>query len=227
MNRRTGGAVGVLALVVLALAAARTGAAAPCPPSTVTLGVGVSSISTAAVFDTVGMQGECRWNVPEGVVYLYSAGWLGGPYVDAYDDYDVTGVAIGTPVNLTAELTVDGAVWTAGCGGSGCGGFYSVDFLHGADSLGVLHSDHLFTGRLDHHDVLELPLTITAGQPERLHVRAHGARSPGGAHESEANCVLRFRGLPEGVDVVSCKGFPGMAVPTQPASWGRLKSLYR
>ncbi len=225
MSLRSGFTAIAIASFVLAAGAAR--AAEPCPPSTASLAGVLSSISTAAVFDTSGERGSARWNTVEGVVYLYSSGWLGGPYVDAYDDYDLTGVPAGTPVSLTAELTVDGAVWTDGCGGSGCGGYYSVDFLHAADSLGVLHADHLFTGRLDHHDVLAMPITITAGQPERLHVRAHGGRSPGGAHQSEANCVLRFRGLPAGVDVVSCKGFPGMAVPTVPTSWGRLKSIYR
>lgn len=219
----------VLAALSLLLAGvpAAPAKAADCPPGTVTLGTGISSISTEAVFDTVALQGECRWDMTAGNVYLYSAGWLGGPYVDAFDDFDVLGVPAGTPVNLVAVLTIDGAVWTDGCGGTGCGGYYSVDFLHGADSLGVLHNDHLFSGRIDHHDVLQMPLTFVAGQPERLHIRAHGARTPGGAHESEANCVLTFTGLDAGMGVTSCKGFAGLAVPVRPVSWGRLKTVYR
>jgi hypothetical protein len=40
-------------------------------------------------------------------------------FVDASDAYDVSGVPPGTPVALTATLSVDGAISTTGCGGSG------------------------------------------------------------------------------------------------------------
>ncbi len=213
---------------LLAAGFAPPSAAQSCPASTVTLGVGVSSISSAAVFDTSAVnQGEVRWDMTVGNTYLFSAGSLSGLFGDVYDDFDVTGVPAGTPVNVVAELTVDGAVWTPGCGGSGCGGYYWVRFYHGTDSLVVQHSDHLYSGRLDHHDVVQLAFTIVAGQPERLRIQSHGARTPGGSHLSEANCVLRFRDLPAGVDITSCKGFVGMAVPALPTSWGRLKRIYR
>lgn len=213
-------------LAVLALAGA-VPAAADCPASLVSmLGIPASSTS-AAVFDTVGDVGEASWDMGSGRVFMRSNGWLTGIVVDAFDDFDVTGVAAGTPVDLVAVLTVDGAVWTDGCGGSGCGGLYEVKLFHGDDSLVVLHADQLFTGRIDHHDVLQLPLTITAGQPERLEIRAHGRRSPGGAHLSEATSVLTFTGLPAGVGITSCKGFAGAVVPARPSTWGRVKSLYR
>lgn len=217
------------ALVALALAAPLAPAAsfaAPCPESSVTLGGGTVS-STAAVFDASDWTGTGDWDMVAGRVHMYSTGSLSGVTVDAFDDFDVTGVPAGTPVSVRAELTIDGAVWTDGCGGSGCGGLYDVKFFHGTDSLEVLHSDHLFSGRLDHHDVIQLPITITAGQPERLEVRALGRRTPGGSHYSEATCVLAFTGLDAGVGVTSCKGFAGTVVPVRPASWGRLKTIYR
>jgi hypothetical protein len=158
---------------------------------------------------------------------MYSTGTLAGVTTVAFDAFDVAGVPAGTVVNAVATLTVDGAVWTDGCGGSGCGGFYWVWFRHGNDSLQVLQSDHLFSGRVDHHDVIQLPVTFTAGQPELLSIRAHGQRSPGGAHHSEATCVLTFSGLPAGAGVVSCKGYSGAIVPARPNSWGRLKTMYR
>lgn len=210
----------------LALAAGAS-LAAPCPASLVTMGGTLSSISTATVFDTTTGLGEARWDMGAGSVYMRSYGSLSGVVVDAFDDYDVTGVAPGTPVTVFARLTVDGAIWTAGCGGSGCSGMYQVTFFHGTDSLVVLHSDHMFTGRTDHHDEVLLPLTITAGQPERLEIRAFGRRNPGGAHQSEATCRLTFTGLDEGVGVASCKGFAGTVVPARVSTWGSLKATYR
>lgn len=200
--------------------------AAPCPDSYVSIGI-PSSITAAAVFDTSGWTGEARWNIPAGNVYMYSTGSLAGTTVDVFDDFDVTGVAPGTVVNVLATLTVDGAVWTDGCGGSGCAGWYSVWFRHGSDSLEVLHADGMFSGRIDHHDVVQLRVPITAGTPERLEIRARGARSPGGSHQSEANAVLSFTGLDEGVGVTSCKGFAGTVVPVRTNSWGRIKTMYR
>lgn len=215
-----------LAAASLALA---TGAplAAPCPESVVMMGLTVTSTSAEAVFDSTTGVGEARWNMGAGSVYMRSYGSLAGVTVDAFDDFDITGVPPGTPVNVLARLVVDGAIWTDGCGGSGCSGMYRVTFFHGADSIEVLHSDHMFTGRTDHHDEVLLPVTITAGQPERLEIRAYGRRNPGGAHQSEAACLLSFTGLDEGVGVTSCKGFAGTVVPARASTWGRLKAIYR
>lgn len=214
------------AIAALALAA---GAALgdPCPPSGVRLYTGPVTWNTQAVFDTSDFSGSGGWDMPAGYVHMYSTGTLAGVVVDMYDDFDVTGVAPGTPVTVQARLSVDGAVWTTGCGGSGCGGMYEVAFWHGTDSLRVLHSDHLFSGRTDHHDELVLPVTITAGTPERLRVYAHGQRTPGGAHQSEAHCRLTFVVQDAAIGVVSCKTYSLAPVPTRPTSWGRLKSLYR
>jgi hypothetical protein len=213
--------------IAAAVHAVPAGAVVPCPASTIASGPALYLSSSAPVADAAGSAGSGRWDMPAGLVHMYSTGTLTGIAVDVVDDFDVTGVPSGTPVPLVAELTVDGAVWTDGCGGSGCGGSYSVKLYHGADSLEVLHSDHLFTGRLDHHDVIALPLTIVAGQPERLRIRAYGRRSPGGAHESEANSVLRFTGAPAGVLATSCKGYNPAATPALRRTWGAVKQIYR
>lgn len=215
----------LLATAALAPAAAR--AAAPCPPSTFSVYGTATSLSSDAVFDTSTFAGSGGWDMPAGRVRMYSTGTLGGVTTTVFDDFDVTGVPPGTVVDVLATLTVDGAVWTNGCGGSGCAGWYEVRFRHGSDSLSVLHAVSLFSGRSDFHDVIQLLVRITAGQPERISIRAHGQRSPGGAHESEATSVLSFGGLPEGAGIVSCKGFAGAIVPVRTNSWGRLKTFYR
>jgi len=216
-----------LLLAAAALAPAAAHAAAPCPPSTFSVYGTPTSLNGDAVFDTTTFAGSGGWDMPAGRVHMYSTGTLGGVTTAVLDDFDVTGVPPGTVVDVLATLTVDGAVWTDGCGGSGCAGWYEVWFRHGSDSLSVKHAVSLFTGRADFHDVIQLLVRITAGQPERLSIRAHGQRSPGGAHPSEATSVLSFSGLAEGVGIVSCKGFAGNAVPVRTNSWGRLKSLYR
>jgi hypothetical protein len=145
----------------------------------------------------------------------------------AQDDYNVAGVAPGTPVTIEAQLAVDGAVWTDGCGGSGCSGVDEAFLIHAADRDTVRHMDHLFSGRSEHHDVLSIPFTIVAGHPERLELVLHAQKAAGGAHGSEASGRLTFHGLPPGMAIVSCQGFAGEAVPVRAVKWGRLKTLYR
>lgn len=203
--------------------------AAPCVPGSVSMNGGLypTSLSDAAVFDTVATQGEGRWDMTGGRVYMRQNGSLGGVLVVAYDDFDVTGVPPGTVVNVLAKLSVNGSIWTPSCGASGCYGRYVVTLRHGNDSLVVFRYVHLYSGSVTYQDEIQILVPITAGTPERIEVRAYGRRDPGGSHGSEADCVLSFTGLDEGVGVTSCKGFAGTIVPALPTSWGRLKNRYR
>lgn len=226
MNRHRFGAVAALAAAPLLALAAQ---AAPCALGSVSMNGGLypTSLADAAVFDTVASQGEGRWDMTAGRVFMRQNGGLGGLLVVAYDDFDVTGVPPGTVVNVLARLAVDGSIWTPGCGASGCYGRYVVTLRHGSDSLVVFRYVHLYSGSETFHDEIQLLVPITAGTPERIEIRAFGRKDPGGSHGSEADCVLSFTGLDEGVGVTSCKGFAGMIVPALPSSWGRLKTLYR
>lgn len=212
-----------LAALVLLPAASR---GAPCPGSSFTVS-GATFTNTAAVYDTVAFQGEAHWDMTLGRVYMQQYGSLGGATVDAFDDFEVTGVAPGTPVTVYAILEVDGAVWTPGCGSSGCAGMYEVTFRHGNDSLKVNRFASMYSGRVEYHDAMQLNIPFIAGQPERIEIRAYGRRSPGGSHWSEADCRLRFTLVDEGVGITSCKGFAGTLVPTRTTTWGRLKTIYR
>lgn len=213
-------------LATLSLAPGTGSAFAPCPPGAFT-SAGVTTASPAAVFDTTTFFGEGAWDMTAGRVYMQQYASLGGVTVDAFDDFDVTGVAPGTPVTVYAILEVDGAVWTPGCGASGCSGMYEVTFRHGQDSLVVNRFGHFFTGRADFHDAMQLTIPIVAGSPERIEIRVFGRRSPGGNHWSEADGTLRFVIQEPGVGITSCKGFAGAVVPSRPSTWGRLKTLYR
>ena len=213
------------ALASLALLPAGAGGAAS-PGSSFTSN-GVTITSTAAVFDTVAFQGETEWDMTLGRVYMKQYASLGGVTVDAFDDYEVTGAAPGTPVLVYAILEVDGAVWTAGCGASGCAGMYEVTFRHETDSLVLRRDASLFSGRSEFHDGMQLTIPFVAGQSERIEIRAFGRRYPGGSHLSEADCRLRFVLVDEGVGITSCKGFAGAIVPVRTNSWGRIKTMYR
>ena len=97
-------------------------------------------VSTAAVVDSrlFWAPGVLRTGAPydlvSGTLLIYKdLGPLRTAYSIAREAYDVTGVAPGTPVALTAELVADGAASTPGCGASGCGGTFGASIRHGAD----------------------------------------------------------------------------------------------
>lgn len=225
----TGRRLAWLATLAAAPCFALAAHASPCALGSVSMNGGLypTSLAEAAVFDTVGPSGEGRWDMTAGRVLMRQNGGLGGVLVVACDDFDVTGVPPGTVVNVLAKLVVDGSIWTPGCGASGCYGRYVVTLRHGDDSLVVFRYAHLYTGSAAYHDEIQILVPITAGTPERIELRAYGRKDPGGSHGSEADCVLSFTGLDEGVGVTSCKGFAGTIVPALPSSWGRLKTLYR
>ncbi len=146
----------------------------------------------------------------------------------ASDAYDVVGVPAGTPVNLTAEFTVDGSVFTFGCPGSGCAGVLEMSLQSGALVDETRYQINLFLGSRPIHDVRRIPITIVAGSPVPITFEISGQRTPGGSHGSTGDGRLSFAGLPAGATVVSCQGHSsGAPTPLRRASWGSLKAIYR
>lgn len=221
-----------LALLATLAAVASTASArsVPCPNSEATL-VGTTVYPVAATFDssatTLAGAGHAAYRLPDGTLSMSQCCALATTSVLAVDAFDASGVAPGTPVAVTVELTVDGSVSTLGCGGSGCSGMYGARILHGTDSTEVIHSEAMFSGSRAFHDVLTLPVTIVAGRPEVIRFLLFGHRNPGGSHASEGTGTYRFPGLPAGVTVTSCQGYPSPSVPARPTSWGRIKLTYR
>lgn len=219
-------------LPLLAIALSRPAAAqVACPVDSMDLGGYGVFTSTEARFDSsLSYFGEFHvaYDLVAGTVSFSQCCRLPPPtFVQAADAYDVTGVPAGTPVALVVRLTVDGSISTTLCGGSGCGGLYGAEVLHGALTTSVVHSERVYSGSLVFHDVLQLPLTIVAGQPETVAFRLWGNRNVGGSHASEARGVIEFTGLPGGAGIVSCQGYAGGVTPVRTTSWGRLKALYR
>jgi len=224
-----------LLLAALASGLVACGARAPaaanplCPPSEMSLAGSAPFTSTAAVFDSSTTLGDFRvaYDLPAGTAFMRQCCLLATTSVRASDTFDISGVPAGTPVALVVECTVEGAVFTAGCGGTGCSGTFGARLTHGTDADERIHSVHLFNGRADFTDVLRLPITIVAGQPERIDVTLYGHRNPGGSHGSEGSSRIRFTGLDPTLTVVSCQGYAAAPVPVRAATWGRLKVAYR
>jgi len=219
----------ITALAVLACAAAASPARADCPESDVGLR-GVQIVTSAPTYDSTYVYFgtfQAAFDLPAGTLSMYQCCTLLHTWVDTRDAFDVTGVPPGTPVTLTAQLTVDCFVSTTGCGGSGCSGTVIDSLEHGADVDSQVHAVHLFIGREDFHDVLSIPVTIVAGTPEVIRCKIEGYRNPGGSHDSGGSGSIQFVGLPPGVSVISCQGYSSQPTPARKRTWGSLKVTYR
>ena len=222
----------VAALALIAARPPQAGAQPICPSSELRLATTNVIVSTSAAAETTDAASgtvclRAGYDLVAGRVRMVQCGFLSHTYAIARDAYDVIGVPSGTPVSLTVEFALDGSVWTPGCGGAGCSGTLAGYLRHGGRTDEGVYSIHLFQGSAEVHDVLRLPLTIVAGQPQAVEFELRGYRNPGGSHGSEGTGTIRFTGLPPGARVVSCQGFAGQATPVRSATWGRVKTIYR
>jgi len=221
------GALACLA-VLPALAAADS-----CPSSEMSITAHPSFVSTAATYDSSEFYGDMAgyrvaFDHPAGTVEIHHCCSLGRTYVKARDQYDVVGVPAGTPVVVVAELSVEGAILSQGCGGSGCWGTLGFSLASGASLRESYLTRNMFSvGREPVQGAVVLPITIVAGQPVTIERQLWAQRAAGGNHGAEGIGRLRFSGLPEGARVVSCQNFADSTVPALRRSWGRLKSAYR
>ena len=229
----------VLAALVASLPLAvgdHSAAADPsCPPSEMSLAGSAPFTTTAAVFDSSGAidsHGDFHvaYDLPAGTAFMHEFHGYGAhptTYVRASDAFDVVGVPPGTRVDLTVECTVTGAVYTPGCAGAGCWGILEDRLSSASYADERRHVIGLFGGRREFTDVLQIPLSIVAGSPERIHVTLIGYNGPGGNHGVEGTSQPRFLPADPAVTVVSCQGYASAPVPVRPTSWGRLKVSYR
>jgi len=209
--------------------------AAPCPDSEWSLiTIGGWRTTAAAVFDTSSamtswMGGErATINIPGGWLGVYRCCGLGITATRLVDAFDVTGVPPGTIVVAVADLVIDGWILGAGCGGSGCWGDLRGTIAHGPTTY-----QQLLTMPVPGVDsvhvsgTVTLPVTITAGTPERIDFMLEAYRAAGGSNGAHGIGTIRFRSLPPGVRVISCKGYDSATTPVRATSWGALKVVYR
>ena len=225
-----------LALVTSAWTAAGPppAAAAPCPLSEIQFNLGPVVTSGLAAFDTsLSADERLAFDLVAGTLLLRHPNFElvgnSSTHVRASDAFDVVGVTPGTPVSLVAEFSVDGAVWTPACGGSGCWGNLFISIAQGGVSATQYAQVNIFTGQPPRpvHLVARLPVELVAGQPVVLDFLIAGSESAGGNHFVIGGGAYRFVEAPPGVVVVSCQGYAAGSTPARAASWGRVKATYR
>ncbi len=218
--------LGSMLAIAIALAVSTPARGGVCPASRYLVTGTTPVTTTAGTFEADDSGHHVAADLGQGHVEMSQPGTLATTWVDAADAYDVSGVAPGTAVPLTALFDVNGSVSTPGCGGSGCSGYVTIRITHGAAYAETTYSIGLFNGSQSFHDVRRLPVTIVAGTPEVVSFKLLGGRAPGGDHASEGRGQIGFADLPAGVAVISCQGFGG-ATPVSRRSWGALKTIYR
>lgn len=190
-------------------------------------------LSAAATYDSSSYFGDLggyrvAYDHPAGTVEIHHCCGLGRTFVKARDSYDVVGVPAGTPVTVVVELSVEGAILSQGCGGSGCWGTLGFSLASGTNLNESYLTRNMFAvGSEPVQGGLTLPITIVAGQPVTVERQLWAQKAAGGNHGARGVGQIRFSGLPEGARIVSCQGFDPAVVPTARSSWGRVKSIYR
>lgn len=148
--------------------------------------------------------------------------WAGERVVERFD---VSGVAIGTPVPATIVFALDAEVLNR-CGGGGCGAYFVATLASGADSV---IADASIPGPCDCtrrlSTTLTLPVTITAGTPVEVAFRMLYHTSHVAWGRVSAVGSYGVSGLPPGVRATACRGSD--LTPVRRTTWGQVKSAYR
>jgi len=214
--------------VVIALTLA-SHAWASCPTSLMNCGVPIESSATAdsCAYSDCNGSGHASFNAALGRVAASAQGGscsgVGQASARSDDDYEVAGVASGTPLIFMATLTVSEFVCPGSVVGC-CAGAASAALYGPVEGDSILVSTHGAT-------CLSLPTTVqvmiqaNAGDPFRVVAIAQAS-----GNETASGTIvgtLSFTGLPAGASVTSCRGFVQSAAPALATTWGELKSTYR
>ena len=232
--RRLAGTTLALALALVSCLGAQPVAAVvtACPTTALFLRGPTAYYPTASLdtsYTTYGGTYRASFDLVGGTIYVFRPiANFGMVEVTTGDLYDVEGLPAGTVVPVTVALDVNGHVESANiCGGTGCGATFDAQIIQGTTvveqtaRVGYYGSSDLVT-------TLQLPLSITVGQPVELNFQLFVSVGPGGdGYGGYGTGRIHFDGLPAGAHVVSCHGYASQTVPALPTSWGRLKSIYR
>jgi hypothetical protein len=216
-------------------------ARADCPTSTFLCGAPnplTPIVEVAAAVDTVFSIQPCdrvhgRYDVLAGLLiasidFACPTGQLpSGLETAIEDEFQVTGLAPGTPVGFNVVLHLRGEGQNNSGPGGGGGAQLTATLLEGlGNTTQLVRSTNSFDSTpITVDEPLTLAVTAVAGAPIRL-VTAVRALALDGRGNLEG--VLEFTGLPPGAHVISCRGYSsGAPVASRRTSWGRLKAAYR
>jgi len=225
------------------LACVAHAARAECPGSTLLYGTPDPSIAIAKVaarVDTTFSIQSCdrvhgRYDVPAGLLIAsidfacnstQPGGAPSGLEAIVQDDFDLVGLAPGTPVSLSLAMHLKGEAHSFGEPGGPGGGQLRATMLEGAsNSTSFLRATTALEPSIFVSEALTLPIAAISGTP--IHVRI-AIRAEAFEGRGDLEGLMEFSGLPPGVHLQSCRGYSSDApVPARATSWGRLKASYR
>ena len=228
-----------LAFVTWVVAAAT--ARADCPTSTFFYGAldpATPIVKVAARVDTVFSIHPCdrvhgRYDLPAGLIIAsidlacFSESFFppSGLETVLEDDFQLVGLAPGTPASFTAVLHLRGEAHNFDAPGGG-GGWRLRGTLQEGVSNAVERNWNVASGRDQFvNEPLPLAINAVAGTPVHLRIAVRAEVLSG---RGELEGLLEFTGLPSGVGLTSCRGYLSDApVAAHRASWGKLKAVYR
>jgi hypothetical protein len=212
---------------------------AECPSSTFLYGASDPApiVEVAAHVDTVFSIQGCdrvhgRYDVPAGVLIAAidgacAEGLPSALETDVEDEYQLTGLAPGTPVAFSVVFHLRGEGHNFSAPGGQGGAILTATLLEGMNhSAQVTRATQTFdTAPIFVDEPLDLAIAAVTGTPIRLVATVRAVALDG---RGELEGVLEFTGLPPGVALVSCRGYLSSApVAAKRSSWGRLKAAYR
>ena len=226
--------------VVIAVAASARPAHADCPSSTILYGVPnpvTPIVEVAARVDTVFSIQACdrahaRYDVLAGLVIASIDVACGSPSTlpsgletAVEDEFQLTGLAPGTPVSFNVVLHLLGEGQSFSEPGGGGGAQLTASLLEGSSNAAQVVKGTLGSLPLSVDEPLNLSVAAVAGTPIRLVVAVRAEALDG---RGRLDGLLEFTGLQPGAGLVSCRGYSSAApVAARRTSWGRLKATYR
>lgn len=197
-------------------------AQAGCPPSTLEMD-GRYIFTLAAARDTAlvgaSRSGSASFDLKAGTVAaVASADGSLHMLSRGSDDFMVSGLPLGTRVNLVVELAASLRAYKSRPGQGNPTAQAILTAQWGQRAERTIQSSVEST-------VLTLPLALIVGAPFNVTAEVRADADQGAA---SAEATYRFVGLPAGAKITSCHGFAGSgAVPSDPVYWGEIKSRYR
>jgi hypothetical protein len=220
-----------LALGILSPLAVPTHAS--CPPSQIQLSQssGVSDQSRASIdtsYAGPSFHSAAAFDLVTGTVALSMTPAQGEHvFVVAADQYEIVGLPDGAGVDVDLVLDFEGTLDTPGCPSAACSAeFRAIAFSEFFEQSKVV-SISAASGSASSVDQVSAPAHMVAGVPQTMGIRFSIRVAPGGLYGGVWAGRLHFNGLPFGARIVSCRGYSDGVTPARPATWGRIKLLYR
>jgi hypothetical protein len=226
----------------IAIAMSSRAALADCPPSTIFYGAldpATPIVCVAARVDTVFSTQPCdrlhgRYDVLAGLLVasidqacpVEAFRPASGIETVIEDDFELAGLAPGTPALLSVVLHLRGEAHLFAAPGDGGGQRLRATLLEGAsNSTSYFRTSTSLDRDFFVSEALTLPIAAVAGTPIHLRVAVRAEALDGRA---ELEGLLEFTGLPPAAQLTSCRGYRSDApVAARRTSWGRLKAAYR